>query len=128
MVSNGPCTITLPIASKFYRRFQTMATASVTPPWHAAYPAPRTTPATICREDVLDMIKQAAQTSSRDYILIDLRRSDLEVCNSGRYFMFLFKELSNVGRYYPRFDQPPRAELVPYYTDLIHALQERRPL
>ncbi|KAH6866000.1 hypothetical protein AA0119_g12969 [Alternaria tenuissima] len=58
-----------------------MTTASVTgspPPWHAAYPAPRNTPATIRREDVLDMIKQSAETSSRDYILVDLRRNDHE--------------------------------------------------
>ncbi len=59
-----------------------MATASITSPpspWHAAYPAPRNTPATIRREDVLDMIKQSAETSSRDYILVDLRRNDYEV-------------------------------------------------
>ncbi|XP_014561541.1 hypothetical protein COCVIDRAFT_86387 [Bipolaris victoriae FI3] len=58
-----------------------MATASVTgppPPWHAAYPAPRNTAATIRREVVLDMIKQSAETSSRNYILIDLRRNDHE--------------------------------------------------
>lgn len=78
-----------------------MATASVTPPWHAAYPVPRITPATIRREDVLDMIKQTAETSSKDYILVDLRRNDIEVCNISRYFMLPFKELSNVGRYHP---------------------------
>ncbi|KAH6637991.1 Rhodanese-like domain-containing protein [Boeremia exigua] len=58
-----------------------MATASITgspPPWHAAYPAPRSTPATIRRESVLDMIKQSRETSSSDYILIDLRRNDHE--------------------------------------------------
>ncbi|KAJ4989597.1 hypothetical protein SVAN01_04974 [Stagonosporopsis vannaccii] len=58
-----------------------MATASVTsppPPWHSAYPAPRNTPATIRREDVLNMIKQSAETSSRDYVLVDLRRNDHE--------------------------------------------------
>jgi hypothetical protein len=61
---------------------QTMATASITSPlspWYAAYPTPRKPPATICREDVLDMIKESAKTSNRDYILVDLRRNDYEV-------------------------------------------------
>lgn len=59
-----------------------MATASTTSPpspWHAAYPAPRSNPATIRREDVLDMFKQSAKTSSKDYVLVDLRRNDYEV-------------------------------------------------
>ncbi|KAF3038544.1 hypothetical protein E8E12_008786 [Didymella heteroderae] len=65
-----------------------MAPASVTsppPPWHAAYPAPRTTPVTILREDVLNMIKRSASTSSKEYILVDLRRNDHEggtICGS----------------------------------------------
>jgi arsenical-resistance protein 2 len=55
-----------------------MATADINPPWHAAYPAPKTTPTTIRREDVLDMVKKSAETFSTDYILIDLRRTDFE--------------------------------------------------
>lgn len=57
----------------------TASTPSTPSPWHAAYPAPRNSPATISREDALDMIKQSAETSSRDYVLVDLRRNDYEV-------------------------------------------------
>ena len=92
-------TMIFQVARVFHKRFRTMATASVTdspPPWHAAYPAPRNTPATIRREDVLDMIKQSAETSSRDYILIDLRRNDYEVHTIDRYLTLLWKELSKV--------------------------------
>jgi arsenical-resistance protein 2 len=57
----------------------TESIASSPSPWHAAFPTPRNTPATIGREDVLDMIKQSAKNSTRDYVLIDLRRNDYEV-------------------------------------------------
>ena len=59
-----------------------MATENTTnspSPWHAAYPAPRNPAATIHREDVLDMIRKGAETSKRDYVLIDLRRNDYDV-------------------------------------------------
>ncbi|KAH8688905.1 Rhodanese-like domain-containing protein [Phaeosphaeriaceae sp. PMI808] len=55
-----------------------MATAGTPSPWHAAYPAPRNSPATISREEVLDMIKRSAETPNRDYVLVDLRRNDYE--------------------------------------------------
>jgi hypothetical protein len=113
MLPRGLHTTTLPATSIFHRRFQTMATANVVPPWHAAYPAPRIAPATIRREDVLDMIKQSAETSSRDYVLIDLRRNDFEVSTINQYPMLVFEELSKVGWYYSQFDQSSRAELVP---------------
>jgi hypothetical protein len=57
----------------------TSSTIDQSSPWHAAYPAPRSISATIRREDVLDMLKQGLETSSRDYVLIDLRRTDYEV-------------------------------------------------
>ena len=113
---------TLLIAHKFYRPFHTMATASVKSPWHAAYPAPRITAATIRREDVLNMIKQNTEASIRDYILIDLRRNDFEVCNADHYYTLPFRKLSTVGRHHPRFNQPSRAELVPYPTNLIQVV------
>ncbi|KAF2009477.1 Rhodanese-like protein [Aaosphaeria arxii CBS 175.79] len=53
-------------------------TATTPPPWHAAYPAPRNSPATISREEVLDMIKRSVETSTSDYVLVDLRRNDHE--------------------------------------------------
>lgn len=102
--------------------------AILLPPWHAAYPTPRTTPAIIRREDVLDMIKQSAETSSRDYILIDLRRNDYEVRKIDHFHTLLWKGLSKAGRYHLRFNQPSCAEFVPYHPDSVHALQGRRHL
>jgi hypothetical protein len=125
MIPEDLRTIILRVARKFYKRFPTMATASVTgppPPWHAAYPVPRHTPATIRREDVLELIKHSAETSSRDYILIDLRRNDHEVPKTDRRLTLLWKELSEAGRHHPRFDQPSCTESALYHTKLAHAL------
>lgn len=36
-------------------------------------------PRTIQREEVLEMIRRGKETSSQDYVLIDLRRNDHEV-------------------------------------------------
>ena len=47
-------------------------------PWHAAYPAPKTTePGALTKEDVLGML----QRGEEDFVLIDLRRNDHEVGN-----------------------------------------------
>lgn len=56
------------------------ATTGPTPkPWHAAYPAPRNSqPAGLGREKVLAMLK-AESSSPRDFLLVDLRRTDHEV-------------------------------------------------
>jgi arsenical-resistance protein 2 len=55
-------------------------------PWHAAYPAPKTEAATISREEVLALLKNTE--GQRDFILVDLRRTDFEVGD----------ELASVGR------------------------------
>ncbi|KAK8104844.1 arsenate reductase (Arc2) [Apiospora kogelbergensis] len=48
-------------------------TTAQAPPWHAAYPAPRTTePGALAREDVLGMLRRQEQ----DFVLVDLRRDD----------------------------------------------------
>ncbi|KAK6859364.1 oxidoreductase [Apiospora arundinis] len=50
-------------------------TTSAQAPWHAAYPAPRTTdPGALAKEDVLGML----QRDEQDFVLIDLRRNDHE--------------------------------------------------
>ena len=46
--------------------------------WHAAYPAPTSTPTLIRREQVLKMMKQGADSSSRDFVLVDLRGNDYQ--------------------------------------------------
>ncbi|KAH7031374.1 Rhodanese-like domain-containing protein [Microdochium trichocladiopsis] len=48
-----------------------------TKPWHAAFPAPRTTePGAVSREEMLELLRTA--TAGKDYVLVDLRRNDYE--------------------------------------------------
>lgn len=47
-------------------------------PWHAAYPPPRNTPASLSREELLEWL-QNGKTPGQDFILVDLRRTDFEV-------------------------------------------------
>ena len=49
------------------------------PPWHAAYPTPKTQAEAISREDVLDMLRDPKNVAGKDFILVDLRRNDHEV-------------------------------------------------
>ncbi|RJE21130.1 RHOD [Aspergillus sclerotialis] len=51
--------------------------ASTEPPWHANYPSPRNTAASISRQEVLQWL-QAGKLPGEDYILADLRRNDFE--------------------------------------------------
>jgi arsenical-resistance protein 2 len=49
-------------------------------PWHAAYPTPRKTePASISREALLDLMTKSNGCAAKDFLLIDLRRTDNEV-------------------------------------------------
>lgn len=62
-----------------------MATApdlsnKTSPPWYAAYPAPRhLQPGCVTREELLWMLKGGANVAGRDFLLVDLRRADYEV-------------------------------------------------
>ena len=48
-------------------------------PWHAAYPAPTTTqPGAVSREEMLELL--GTGVVGKDYVLVDLRRNDYEVC------------------------------------------------
>ena len=48
-------------------------------PWHAAYPTPKNRiPAIITRQEILSMLR-AAGKPQKDFILVDLRRTDHEV-------------------------------------------------
>ncbi|KAH7176080.1 Rhodanese-like domain-containing protein [Dactylonectria macrodidyma] len=50
-----------------------------TPPWYAAYPAPRhTQPGSLTREELLEMMKAGKSVAGRDFVLVDLRRNDHE--------------------------------------------------
>ncbi|CAH0027530.1 unnamed protein product [Clonostachys rhizophaga] len=60
--------------------FKQMASTNAPAPWHAAYPSPRNkTPAAMMRQDMLDMIKNSNNIAGRNYVLVDLRRTDHEV-------------------------------------------------
>jgi len=47
-------------------------------PWHAAYPAPKTTAAVITRESLLSWMLEG-KVAGKDFVLVDLRRTDFEV-------------------------------------------------
>ncbi|KAK7598585.1 hypothetical protein V3481_000208 [Fusarium oxysporum f. sp. vasinfectum] len=56
-----------------------MASTDAATPWHAAYPPPlNKTPAAMTRQAVLEMMKDSKNIAGKDYILIDLRRTDHE--------------------------------------------------
>ncbi|KAH6714567.1 Rhodanese-like domain-containing protein [Leptodontidium sp. MPI-SDFR-AT-0119] len=53
-------------------------------PWHAAYPAPKTTAAVITCEDLLSWMSEG-NVAGKDFVLVDLRRTDFEggtICGS----------------------------------------------
>ncbi|KAL4892741.1 Rhodanese-like domain-containing protein [Aspergillus ambiguus] len=54
-----------------------MADSTQEKPWHAAFPAPRNTAASITREEVLQWMREGKQ-AGKDYVLVDLRRNDFE--------------------------------------------------
>lgn len=47
-------------------------------PWYSAYPAPKTTAATITRKTLLSWMSEG-KVAGKDFVLIDLRRVDFEV-------------------------------------------------
>ena len=74
-------TLTFEIFSRRYVPSSQMASGeSAAAPWHAAYPTPRNAgPATITREALLTLMTKNSGSAARDFILIDLRRTDNEV-------------------------------------------------
>jgi len=46
-------------------------------PWHAAYPAPKTTASSLTREVLLSWM-QTGKVAGKDFVLVDLRRADYE--------------------------------------------------
>lgn len=59
----------------------TQASATAPPPWHAAYPAPKKEAPSITRGAVLEMLRDSENIAGKDFVLVDLRRSDHEVCS-----------------------------------------------
>ncbi|KAJ5135727.1 uncharacterized protein N7515_005005 [Penicillium bovifimosum] len=50
---------------------------SANAPWHAAFPAPKSVAPSISREELLQWIRDGKQ-AGKDYVLVDLRRTDYE--------------------------------------------------
>jgi arsenical-resistance protein 2 len=60
-----------------------MSSTDAAKPWHAAYPSPLgKTPAAMTRQEVLNMIKDSKNIAGKEYVLIDLRRTDHEVAST----------------------------------------------
>ena len=63
---------------------------AVLPPWHVAYSAPKTEVLSITHDAVLKMLRNGRNVAGKDFILVDLRRADHEVCiviSSSRYML-----------------------------------------
>ncbi|KAJ3455513.1 hypothetical protein MRS44_016995 [Fusarium solani] len=57
-----------------------MASTDAATPWHAAYPPPlNKAPAAMTRQAALEMMKDSKNIAGKNYVLIDLRRTDHEV-------------------------------------------------
>ena len=67
----------------------TQAGSAASPPWHAAYPAPKTEAGAISRDEVLSLLNDPKSIAGKDFILIDLRRADHEVPAVDLLFMHL---------------------------------------
>jgi hypothetical protein len=48
-------------------------------PWHASYPAPRTVAPSLSRQELLQWFREGKRAGT-DFVLVDLRRTDFEVC------------------------------------------------
>ncbi|KAK5940497.1 hypothetical protein PMZ80_006913 [Knufia obscura] len=48
------------------------------PPWHAAFPAPKATPGAVTASQLLQMIQQFKASGQPTYMLVDVRRNDHE--------------------------------------------------
>lgn len=94
-------------------------------PWYAAYPPPRTTAASLSRGKLLQWLQNKKQPG-RDFILVDLRRTDFEV---GVLWMVMFFSLDRrliaartiIGRNHPRIPESPGTESVRDSADLLRS-------
>ncbi|QKX55850.1 uncharacterized protein TRUGW13939_02949 [Talaromyces rugulosus] len=55
-----------------------MAATTEETPWHAAFPAPKITAASISRDDILQWLQGQEHVAGRDFVLVDVRRTDFE--------------------------------------------------
>lgn len=98
--------------------------SKVETPWHSAYPTPKkSNPQAISREELRKWLDEGL-IPGKDFVLVDLRRADHEVCN--RNHINAFKLLiTTTGRHDPGLDQSPSAEPVSEHPHTLHALYSR---
>ena len=118
----------------------TTVKAEAEEPWHAAYPAPKTTAPGIKRENILSWMKEG-RFPADDIVLVDLRRTDYEAscrivlpvslfeqsasCRSIDQFQNL-KVLILVGWYNPRINQSSGSVPLSYNPGFVLPVQECR--
>ncbi|KKA20397.1 Uncharacterized protein T310_5559 [Rasamsonia emersonii CBS 393.64] len=51
-------------------------------PWYAAYPPPRNVAPSLSREELLQWFQDERKRVGKDFVLVDLRRSDFETINT----------------------------------------------
>jgi hypothetical protein len=105
-------------------------------PWYAALPAPQTTPHSIPRTHLLSWL-QKGKVAGRDFVLVDLRRTDYEVSPSIQERFLLPLRNTQVrlsigecyahirtlaGRYHSRIHQSPCSVYLCYYSYAVYAL------
>lgn len=47
--------------------------------WHTAFPTPISSPSSITREEMYDLIKAQSDLSQRKFLVVDVRRTDFDV-------------------------------------------------
>lgn len=125
------------------------ATAAPEAPWHAAYPTPKISePASLTREEVLDMLKKRSQgPANSDFVLVDVRRNDHQVSRDSQYPVpawsqnlrrvghdppklrrrFTMSRLRidtiSAGRHGPRIYQSTGPVTLPIYPDSLYSIQ-----
>jgi hypothetical protein len=97
-------------------------------PWHTAYPAPDCEPTAISREDVLEMLKANDDEagSGKDFVLVDLRRTDHEVHSLGLLHTSFAWVLMHAGRNYTWVHKSACADFIPYHSYFVRIVQDRR--
>ena len=51
-------------------------------PWYSNFPDPRSKPRSMTDEQVATLVKDPEKRVGRDYIIVDVRRTDFEVAHS----------------------------------------------
>jgi hypothetical protein len=103
-------------------------------PWYAAYPVPQTSASSITRESLLSWIKDGKR-AGKDFVLVDLRRTDYEVClwlfiprshNYAQKQVLLQPDLlCFLGWNYPRVNQSSCAVSSSYHSVAIYLVLDR---